>query len=73
VLAMSPARHLTREIQMIEKIINQNTLTSNAFWLVNKALAYHFQSISAAVLLSDLIAKEAYFSEKVQLSTVFFD
>jgi hypothetical protein len=51
-----------------QKTINQNTLTNNAFWLVNKALAYHFQSISAAVLLSDLIAKEAYFSQTGQLT-----
>jgi hypothetical protein len=46
----------------MKKLI-QNTISSNAFWQVNKALA-KLLKVGPAILLADLISKEGYFQNR---------
>ena len=45
----------------------QNTLGSQAFLLVNKALLRYVGSANAAIILSSLISKHSYFQERDML------
>jgi hypothetical protein len=50
----------------MNNIIN-NTISQNAFWMVNKKLARYLQSNDAALLLADLIARREFFSGRNDL------
>lgn len=44
----------------------------DAYWQVNKKIAKHFQNNDTAILLSDFISKQKYFSDKNELVNGFF-
>lgn len=45
-----------------------NILGQSAFWQVNKYIARYFKNNDTALLLSDLVGKEEYFSERGELT-----
>ena len=53
---------------MSEKNIIRNTVSQNAFWMLNKLLVKKIGFISA-LILSDLVQKESYFSEIKNIDT----
>lgn len=52
--------------------IIKNTLSTNSFWMVNKALAKYFGDNDCALFLADLLSKHRYFESTDQLDDGFF-